>query len=360
MKKLKFKKSSDQNKFYLEVKAEVNKCLGTSEKKIGPNLTFWAKALFWFILCWGSYYLALISNAKEGLALLYLLVFVLSGLIFGFSIGHDASHRVLSKRISINEFLHFISFVTIGIEPTLWGLRHIRSHHIYPNVEGSDIDIDKNPFLRLSPSHPWKAKHKYQHLYAPFVYALAFTHSVFWGDFVYLFSEDYKWMREGVRPLALYLKFFLFKSVHFLFLVVLPYYFLNFSLLSVFILYIILQAVSSLVFIVMLVGTHFFLEASFPEPNNKGEIENSWAIHNLLTSCDWNPDSTLSRFLSGGANCHAAHHLFPNICHIHYGKINPIIKDISDKHHVVYYRKTLYDMMASHFKHLKRMGREFC
>ncbi len=46
------------------------------------------------------------------------------------------------KNKRANQVLHFFSFLTIGIDPQLWGLRHLRSHHLYANVEGSDIDID--------------------------------------------------------------------------------------------------------------------------------------------------------------------------------------------------------------------------
>ena len=105
----------------------------------------------------------------------------------------------------------------------------------------------------------------------------------------------------------------------------------------------------------MLVGTHFFLEASYYECENN-ELNSSWAIHQLKTSCDWNPNSKFARFLSGGSNCHAAHHLFPNICHTNYDKINSIIEETTKEYGYPYHKKTLLNMMVSHFKHLKKMG----
>ena len=106
----------------------------------------------------------------------------------------------------------------------------------------------------------------------------------------------------------------------------------------------------------MLVGTHFFLEAEYPTAGEEGKLADSWATHNLKTSCDWNPDSPIARFFSGGANCHAAHHLFPNVCHIHYGKITPLIKSIADKHKVTYHHKSLLEMVKSHYLHLKKLS----
>ena len=252
-------------------------------------------------------------------------MFQISGLLVGFSLGHDASHNTAFKSKSANQVLHFFSFLTVGIDPLLWGLRHIRSHHLYANVEGSDIDIDKNPFLRLAPSHNWKNKHKYQHIYAPFVYMLALVHSVFMGDWIYLFSSDYNWMRKGVTKKNLYIRFFLFKIFYFALVLVMPTLLSDFSFGFVLFTYISTSAFTSLIFVIMLVGTHFFYEANYYESNNS-ELESSWAVHQLKTSCDWNPNSKLAQFVSGGANCHAAHHLFPNICHTNYDRINELIE----------------------------------
>ncbi|PTM02748.1 MAG: acyl-CoA desaturase, partial [Bacteroidetes bacterium] len=51
------------------------------------------------------------------------------------------------------------------------------------------------------------------------------------------------------------------------------------------------------------------------------------------------------------------HHLFPNVCHTYYKKINPIIEDTTQEFNIVYHNKTLSNMMISHLKHLKEMGK---
>jgi linoleoyl-CoA desaturase len=73
----------------------------------------------------------------------------------------------------------------------------------------------------------------------------------------------------------------------------------------------------SLVFVYSLIGTHFCEEAVFPQANPDGHLEGSWASHQLATSFDYLPTSRLANFLLGGFNCHVAHHLFPDVCHIH-------------------------------------------
>lgn len=352
MQRIKFSESSAGDSFYRILRARVYASL----KNTGTDLYFWLKAIFFFMVCWGTYALIVLGVIRGWAAFLGAIVVALAGLLVGFSVGHDASHRVISRREWVDRTLHFISFLSVGVDPMLWGLRHIRSHHVYPNVHGSDIDIDKNPLLRLSPDHPWRPIHRYQHMYAPFAYSLALIHSVCWGDWVYLLSKEYKWMRNGISPCALWASFVLFKVLHLGLMLFVPLFVLEYSSFTIVTVYLVAGSVASLAFIVMLVGTHFFEETAFPQPGADSSLPNSWVRHNLETSCDWNPASPFARFVSGGANCHAAHHLFPNICHTHYGRIVSMIAEETRKFSVPYHTMGICDMVRSHFRLLKRLG----
>ena len=151
-----FNKSADEKLFFLALKEKVNDKLKDKAVSHG-DARFWFKGLFWTLICYSSYSLLFLNIDKTIFWLLYV-VFQLSGLLIGFSFGHDASHDTAFRNKKANSVLHFFSFLTVGIDPLLWGLRHIRSHHLYANVEGSDIDIDKNPFLRLSPNASLETK----------------------------------------------------------------------------------------------------------------------------------------------------------------------------------------------------------
>ena len=351
-----FNKSEEEKHFYLVLKKRVYEKLGDTLIHYG-NTKFWVKGIFWFLICYLSYSL-LFLDTISGVAFWFsYLVFQLAGLLIGFSLGHDASHNTAFKNKKLNNVLHFVSFLTIGIDPMLWGLRHIRSHHLYANVEGSDVDIDQNPLLRLSPTHPWESKHKYQVYYAPFVYMLTLLHSIFLSDWIYLFSKEYDWMKKGFSKIELYLRFFLYKILYFSIVLLIPILHSSLEWEYVLLAFVSTSAFTSLVFIVMLVGTHFFEEADYPLPKGKN-LEHSWAVHQLYTSCDWNADNSWARFFSGGSNCHAAHHLFPNICHVNYKEINEIIELTTLEHKFPYHHKTLIEMICSHFKHLKKMGKK--
>lgn len=349
----KFKNVPKEKKFFQILRKRVLSKLKNKKIHYG-DASFWFKGVFWTIVSY-SFYTIAISTTNSYFFWFAYFTFQLSGLLIGFSFGHDASHNTAFKNKKSNQVLHFLSFLTIGIDPLLWGLRHLKSHHLYANVEGSDVDIDKNPFLRLAPSHEWKPKHRFQHFYAPFVYMLALLHSVFMGDWIYLFSKEYHWIRDDVRKKELYTRYFLFKIIYFSLVLAIPIFFTKFDTGFIIITYVTTSAFTSLLFVVMLVGTHFFEEAKYYEHQDH-ELESSWMLHQLKTSCDWNPNSKFSRFLSGGSNCHAAHHLFPNICHTNYKIINTIIAETTAEYNFPYHKKSLLEMMKSHFKHLKNMS----
>jgi linoleoyl-CoA desaturase len=116
--------------------------------------------------------------------------------------------------------------------------------------------------------------------------------------------------------------------------------------------------VMSALFITLLIGTHFSEETEFPTVDAEGRLPHSWAYHALVTSLDWNPTSKLANFMVGGANAHAAHHLFPAMAHVHYVPLTKIIRRTAAEFGLPYNQTTLLQMVASHFRFLKRMGRE--
>ena len=71
----------------------------------------------------------------------------------------------------------------------LWRLRHVKSHHVFPNVNDCDIDIDEYWWIRLSPNQPHLPHHRFQHLYAPLIFWLVNIHTTFYQDAVYLFKH---------------------------------------------------------------------------------------------------------------------------------------------------------------------------
>jgi linoleoyl-CoA desaturase len=76
----------------------------------------------------------------------------------------------------------------------------------------------------------------------------------------------------------------------------------------------------------------------------------------LATSVDWAPESPLAIFISGGANAHAAHHLFPRLSHRHAAAATRIIRQTAREFAVPYNETSFAGMVRGHFRHLKALG----
>lgn len=284
-------------------------------------------------------------------------LYQLAALFLAINLGHDAVHDALTPNRAVNRFVYLACFTLLGVDGRLWFLRHRKSHHTFPNVLGCDADIDDNPFVRLSPHHPWRPHHRYQHVYAPFLYMLVAVHSIVWQDFVYLRKKRLANMRDLHHTTGELLGFFFRKAVYFALCLGLPLALLPLPAWQIVLGWLGATAVMSLTFVALLIGTHFAEEAAFPSAASDGTLPGSWAEHAVTTSVDWHPNSRLVHFFTGGFNTHVTHHLFPNTCHLHYRDIDPLVKAAARRHGLAVAETTLAGLVATHWRFLKRLSR---
>ena len=101
----------------------------------------------------------------------------------------------------------------------------------------------------------------------------------------------------------------------------------------------------------MIEDTEFFV------PNENSSVENNWAIHQMKTTSNFARKSRILSWFIGGLNYQIEHHLFPNICHIHYKSISKIVKETAKEFNVPYYEhKTFFSAVKSHFTLLHQLG----
>ena len=104
---------------------------------------------------------------------------------------------------------------------------------------------------------------------------------------------------------------------------------------------------------------HVVDETTNPVPNEEGEIENTWAIHQLYTTANFAPKNKIVNWFTGGLNHQVEHHLFPHISHVHYGKIAEIVKQTASECDLPYHEfKTLRSAVIAHYKHLRDLGQQ--
>src|SRR5690606_35706612 len=70
---------------------------------------------------------------------------------------------------------------------------------------------------------------------------------------------------------------------------------------------------------------HVMETSTFPDPHPTRKMEDSGAVHQLLNTTNFARGSKVTAWFIGGLNYQIEHHLFPQICHIHYPKLSAIV-----------------------------------
>lgn len=97
----------------------------------------------------------------------------------------------------------------------------------------------------------------------------------------------------------------------------------------------------------------------FPVPDASGNMEEAWAEHQMHTTANFATNSKVAAFFLGGLNRQIEHHLFPKVCHIHYGPISAIVKLTAKEFNLPYIEsKTFVAALRSHLFMLKKFGKQ--
>lgn len=343
-----------ENGFYVKLKERVDAYM--KDKHPDGGFFVAGKAAAYLAFAIALYLLVLFGHFSGAITLALAVAAGVSTILMAINAGHDGAHNIVSRHRWLNQAALNASFTLVGVDPDLWQLRHAKSHHIFPNVNGCDIDIDSNMFLRLSPNHPRRWYQRWQHVYAPVLYAIVGFHSAFIQDFQYLFKTELANLKNIKHKPGFYVAFVARKIVYATLVFAIPLMLLPFAWWQIILGALLMNAVASFVFVSMLIGTHFAEEVTFPHPDENGALGRDFATHALETSLDWNPQSRLAQLVAGGANAHAAHHLFPHVSHRHYVPISKMIEETAREFGIRYNRTTFFGLIRSHFTFLRRMG----
>lgn len=353
MKKLRFTKD-EGSAFYKELQQRVDIYFLVNKTKPTGNNKMIFKIILYLALDVVFYFLMITSTSVFAMYVFYLSM-GLSILLTAFNISHDAAHGVAVKSKFWNEFLFSLSFNLQGNNAYVWGKNHNESHHLYTNVEGSDIDVLNNPILRMTEGQPLKWFHRYQYVYAPFLYLL---YSLNW----FLFRESLMLVNYSSRTVRIeipkkeVIKLILYKLLYIGYMIVLPLYMLPFDWRIVLLAFILNHFMVSLVFVGVLGVSHLSDYVQHPIADASNTLSMSWPKLQMCTSVDYNADSKFFNWVLGGFNAHALHHLLPNVCHVHYVKLLPIFKELVEKHGMIYMEMPYLKTLAAHFRFLKMMG----
>ncbi|UKN01655.1 fatty acid desaturase [Paracrocinitomix mangrovi] len=303
----------------------------------------------------------LLSTLVQSIWLTGLLYFImgLGTAGIGLSIMHDANHGSYSKNDKVNKALGGLLNLVGGFAPT-WRMQHNVLHHTYTNVHGYDEDIQPPGVLRFSPNEERKKIHKFQHLYAWFFYGLM--------TFSWITAKDFKqlnrYKKMGILDTEkdsygwLLTKLIFFKVVYYTIALVLPMLIIDIAWYWFVIFVFMYHFVAGLILALVFQPAHVIPETEFVDTKGETSIDNNFMIHQMQTTANFAPESRILYWLIGGLNYQVEHHLFPNICHVHYKKISKIVRETAKEYNVPYNsHTTFFKAIAYHTKLLKSLGR---
>lgn len=355
MQKIKFTKDKGSD-FYKDLTEGVDKFFSENNVNKSGDTKMIFKIILYFSLV-GLFYNLMITSNTLSLFYIFYMLMGLAILLTAFNVSHDAAHGVAVKSKFWNKILFSLSFNLQGNNAYVWGKNHNESHHLYTNIEGSDIDVLNNPVLRMTSNQPLKWFHKYQYLYAPILSLLYSFNWFFIREMLMLFRKSSRTINIDVPPFEVF-KLLVFKCLYITYMIVLPVYLLPFGIGHVLIVFMLNHFMVSIIFTSVLGVSHLSDFVDHPEPDETGKLSISWPTLQMITSVDYNANSTFLNWVLGGFNAHAMHHILPQISHVHYLDILPIFVATAKKHNVTYMDMPYSQALKSYYRFLYKMGHQ--
>lgn len=350
-------KNQQKLEFYVALRSEVDNYFKENNLSKQANSKMWVKVTLILTSFFFIYFTLLFAEIPNVLKLALTIPFGFITALIGLNICHDAIHGALSEKRWVNK-LFSILFNIVGANAYMWNITHNIVHHTYTNIKGADEDIDIAPgLIRMHESDEWKPIYKYQHIYAFFLYGLTSLSWVFRKDFVKFFQKKIGNYNNTNHPKKeLYVLVF-FKVVYMVLFIVLPLILMDITVLQFIAGFLLMHVIQGFTLALVFQPAHAVENVDFPLPNEKGIIPEEWAAHQLQTCSNFANKSKLATWLTGGLNFQIEHHLFPTICHIHYPKLAPIIRETAQKFNLPYHENlSYYKAIQSHYHLLKSLG----
>ncbi len=351
--------TKDRPEFFRVLRGRVSDYFQERNISRNGNLSMKLKTVFMLTLYLTPLILMLtgvVSSFWPVFGMFIIMGFGMSGI--GLSVMHDANHGSYSDSPTVNRLMSYVLTLVGGFH-TNWQIQHNVLHHSYTNVHGLDEDIDKG-VMRFCPTQERKDIFKYQAFYAPFLYGLMTIYWLIGKDFQQLsrYHKNNLLAAQGLTYNKALFYIVFNKLCYAAVFIVLPFVMIDLPWWQILLGYLAMQFISGLILALIFQPAHVVEETHFFQAEPTGSsLENNWAIHQMQTTSNFANDSTFFSWFVGGLNHQIEHHLFPNICHVHYKDISAIVKQTAEEFNVPYYQhKTFLDALKSHFTFLHKLG----
>lgn len=347
----------DSLKFFRTLNSRVNSYFKENNIKKTGNWKIHLKTVILFTVYLAPYFLILTLDMAFWIHLLLTVVMGIGMAGIGMNVMHDANHGSYSSKNWINKIMGGSMYLLAGNVHN-WQIQHNVLHHTYTNIIGHDEDLEAGRIIRFSKEAKWHKIHKFQQYYAVFLYGLLTFNWAITTDFKQMSRYLKKKLSYGQpkNPKILWTTLIITKLLYVAVWIILPMV-LGIVWWKVLIGFFIMHYTAGLILSIVFQLAHVVDEAANPQPNEEGEMENTWAIHQLFTTVNFAPKNKIINWYTGGLNHQIEHHIFPHISHIHYSKIAKIVKETAKECQLPYHEyKTMTEAVVAHFKHLKTLG----
>ncbi|MCK5471157.1 MAG: acyl-CoA desaturase, partial [Cyclobacteriaceae bacterium] len=232
-------------------------------------------------------------------------------------------------------------------------------HHTFTNIHEEDEDISPRGVLRLSPHSSWKKIHKYQFIYAWFLYGLMTIVWVILKDFMRIvkYHKNGLAKKHKANIRSEWIILIATKLVYIGYIFIVPLMFTSMLWWQILIGIILMHYIAGFILAIVFQPAHVIEGTEYPLPDEKNMLENNWAVHQLHTTTNFGNKSRWFSWYVGGLNYQIEHHLFPNICHVHYRKISAIVKSTAIEFGLPYKSaRTFVGALFSHLRLLRQLG----
>jgi linoleoyl-CoA desaturase len=351
--------NKDNTLFFATLRKRVDGYFRENKISKHYNSEMVIKTIVLLLLYLGPFIAVLLFQPSFGTGLLLWTLMGFSKAGIGMSVMHDANHGAYSSSNKVNYWLgHTLNLV--GGSVFNWKMQHNVLHHTYTNIVDYDDDVEDKAVLRFSPHTKVKWFHKLQFIYAFVFYGILTLYWAVLKDLVQYFRYKKLGLNRNTKQqnVMVVFKMTLSKLFYFAVMFFVPVFFFHIPFLNILAGFLLMHFIAGVLLTVIFQLAHAVEDASHPLPNACGDIENSWAVHQMKTTVNFSRKSKIISWYLGGLNFQVEHHLFPTVCHVHYPKISNIVKATAEEYNIPYLENTTFaGALSSHIRTLQRFGK---
>lgn len=328
----------------------------TSKTSRYANATMVIKTVMMYLIFFIPYALLYFVNSPWVAFGMFLIMGIgMAGL--GLSVMHDANHGSYSRKKWVNKLLGYTLNV-IGGNATNWKIQHNVFHHTYTNIDSHDEDVRPRFIMRFSPHAERRSFHRFQHIYAWFLYGFMTISWILIKDISQLSSYQRTGVlkkHEDVRQA--WFSLLLTKTLYYGYIIALPVLFTPFSFGLVLLGFFAMHYVAGFILAIVFQPAHVMEMTEFPQANEDLKVESNWTVHQLKTTVNFRIKNKILAWYVGGLNFQVEHHLFPNICHVHYPKLSKIVSSTAKDFGIPYHQIGSFgEALVMHGRMLHKLG----